>query len=140
MLVAAISLADQWPLLLAGFAAGVIGGLVGIGGGVLMVPALLYVQGAGERVAVATSLAAMIPMSIVASLRQHRYGNLNLREGLLLGVLGIAGAALGATLTELLPESVLRVAFGCLMLLVAAQMLHGLWRTRRAAAADDADG
>lgn len=132
--VLAAAVSDPVILALAGFIAGVLGGMVGIGGGILIVPVLLYTQDAiSERGAIATSLAAMVPMSIAAAARHHHYGNLRLREGLALGVLGIAGAALGASLAEVLPETFLRVGFAVLMLLIAAQMLRGVWRTRTAA-------
>lgn len=130
------TVSDPVVLALAGFAAGVLGGMVGIGGGILIVPMLLYTQDAiSERGAIATSLAAMVPMSIAAAARHHHYGNLRLREGLALGVLGIAGAAVGASLAEVLPETFLRIGFAILMLLIAAQMLRGVWRERQAAAA-----
>ncbi len=92
-------------LVVAGFLAGVLGGIVGIGGGILAVPALMYAAGLGQREAIATSLAAMVPMSVAATVRQRSYGNVKLREGLTLGVLGIAGAAVGATLADLLPSA-----------------------------------
>lgn len=120
-------------LVLAGLVAGILGGMLGIGGGILAVPALIYAAGLGERAAVATSLAAMVPMSIAAAARHHHYGNLRLREGLVLGVLGIAGAAVGATVAEVIPESALRISFGVLMLLIAAHLAHGVWTDRRAA-------
>lgn len=120
-------------LAIAGLVAGILGGMLGIGGGILAVPALIYAAGLGERAAVATSLAAMVPMSIAAAARHHHYGNLRLREGLLLGVLGIAGAALGATVAELIPESALRISFGLLMIAIAAHLTHGVWKDRRAA-------
>lgn len=119
-------------LVVAGFLAGVLGGIVGIGGGILAVPALVYAAGLGQRAAIATSLAAMVPMSIAATYRQHRYGNVRLTEGLTLGVLGIAGAAVGATLADLLPERLLRIGFGLLMLLIAAQLIRGTRREDRA--------
>lgn len=118
-------------LVVAGLVAGILGGMLGIGGGILAVPALIYAAGLGERAAVATSLAAMVPMSIAAAARHHHYGNLRLREGLLLGVLGIAGAAVGATIAEVIPESALRISFGILMLAIAAHMAHGVWAERR---------
>ncbi|MBJ7472600.1 MAG: sulfite exporter TauE/SafE family protein, partial [Solirubrobacteraceae bacterium] len=99
------AVSDPALLALIGFLAGVLGGMVGIGGGILVVPVLLYTQDFGEREAIATSLAAMVPMSMAAAARHHHYGNLRLREGLSLGVLGIVGAILGASIAELVPES-----------------------------------
>lgn len=126
------TVSDPVILALAGFVAGVLGGMVGIGGGILIVPVLLYTQDAiSERGAIATSLAAMVPMSIAAATRHHHYGNLRLHEGLALGVLGIAGAAVGATLAEVLPETVLRVGFALIMVVIAGQMLRGVWRERQ---------
>jgi len=119
-------------LIAAGFLAGVLAGLVGIGGGVLFVPALVYAGGLDQRAAIATSLAAIVPASITASLRQRKYGNLRLREGLVLGVLGIAGAAIGATFAEVLPERALRIGFAVMMIVIALQLVHGVRKSRRA--------
>lgn len=123
-----------WVLLLAGLAAGTIGAMVGIGGGTLLVPALIYAAGLGQRAAVATSLAAMIAMSIVAAWRQQRHGNLLLRAGITVGACGIAGAAVGATLAEVLPEQLLRIAFALLLTYLAVQMLRRVRADRSAAA------
>ena len=127
------SVSDPLFLALAGLLAGVLGGMVGIGGGILVVPVLLYTQEFGEREAIATSLAAMVPMSLAAATRHHHYGNLRVKPGVTLGVLGIVGAAVGASLAEVLPETFLRVGFAILMLLIAAQMLRGVRRARAAA-------
>lgn len=128
----ATTVADPLILAIVGFCAGVLGGMVGIGGGILIVPVLLNTQGFGEREAIATSLAAMVPMSMAAAARHHHYGNLRLKEGLSLGVLGIVGAAVGASVAEVVPETLLRVGFAILMLLIAAQMLRGVRRARAA--------
>lgn len=133
--VLASEIAHPEVLLLVGLLAGTIGAMVGIGGGTLIVPALIYAAGFGERAAIATSLAAMIPMSIVAAYRQHKHGNLRLKPGLLLGVCGIVGAAIGATLAEHLPEDALRIGFALLLLFIAQQMLRRVVRDRRAAKA-----
>ena len=135
MMVLATSIAHPTLLIVAGFLAGVLGGLVGIGGGILAVPALVYAAGLGQRAAIATSLAAIVPMSIAGTLRQRRYGNVRLAEGLTLGVLGVVGAIAGATLADVLPDRVLRIGFGLLMLFIAAQLLSSVRRDRRAAAA-----
>lgn len=126
-------------LVLAGFVAGVLGGMLGIGGGILAVPALVYAAGLGQREAVATSLAAMVPMSLAAAARHHHYGNLRLREGVLLGVLGIAGAAVGASIAEVIPESALRISFAILMIVIAIHLTHGVWANRRAGGPDSGD-
>ena len=134
MLVLASSIDHPTLLVAAGFLAGVLGGLVGIGGGILAVPALVYAAGLGQREAIATSLAAIVPMSIAGTWRQHRYGNVRLREGIMLGALGIVGAAVGASLADVLPDRVLRVGFALLMLLIAAQLLQTVRREARGAA------
>lgn len=134
-LVVAAALAHPTLLIIAGFAAGVLGGMLGIGGGILAVPALVYAAGLGQREAVATSLAAMVPMSLAAAARHHHYGNLRLRAGLVLGVLGIGGAAIGASVAEVIPESALRVSFALLMIAIALHLTHGVWKTRRGEAA-----
>ncbi|MDQ8045387.1 MAG: sulfite exporter TauE/SafE family protein [Solirubrobacteraceae bacterium] len=138
--VLATAIAHPTLLVLAGFAAGVLGGMLGIGGGILAVPALVYAAGLGQREAVATSLAAMVPMSLVAAARHHHYGNLRVREGGLLGVLGIAGAAVGASIAEVIPESALRVSFALLMIVIAVHLTHGVWKDRRAPNAGGAGG
>lgn len=133
-LVLATTIDHPALLIVAGFFAGVLGGLVGIGGGILAVPALVYAAGLGQREAIATSLAAIVPMSIAGTIRQRRYGNVRLSQGLWLGALGIVGAAVGATLADALPDRVLRLGFALLMLVIAAQLLAGVRRDRRAAA------
>lgn len=128
------TLSSDLLLVVAGLAAGLLGGLVGVGGGVLMVPALVYAASLGQREAIATSLAAIVPMSIAATVRQHRYGNVDLRSGLMLGVLGIVGAIIGATLAELLPERALKIGFALLVLSISARLFRELAAGRGEAA------
>jgi uncharacterized membrane protein YfcA len=109
-------------LALAGFAAGVIAGLFGVGGGILFVPALAVIAGLGQVEAQATSLLAVIPVSIAGAWSQHRYGNLRLRDALLLGGLATAGGFAGVGLSNVLPERALKIAFAGLALFTAAQM------------------
>lgn len=129
-MIAALS-TDALLLVIAGFAAGLLGGIVGVGGGVLMVPALVYAASLGQREAIATSLAAIVPMSIAATVRQHRYGNVRLKDGLTLGILGIVGAFLGASLAEVLPERALKIGFALLVLSIAARLVRELITTPR---------
>lgn len=122
-----------------GVAAGVVAGLLGVGGGVLFVPGLVILAGLGQHQAEATSLLAIIPVAIVGTYRQDRYGNVRRRDALLLGLLSVAGAAAGVALANALSGSVLRDAFACLMILIAAQLVRKTLR-ESAPAADLAAG
>jgi uncharacterized protein len=113
-----------------GFAGGVTGGLLGVGGGVLFVPALVFFLGLSQLAGEATSLLAIIPVAILGAWRQHRYGNVRLREGLTIGVLSVPGVLLGAVLANQLPERALELSFAGLQLFFAAGLV------RRALAGD----
>ena len=110
--------------ILIGFVAGMAGGLLGVGGGILFVPALSLVLGQSHLEAEATSLLAIIPVAIVGAARQQAYGNVRWRDGLLLGALAAGGAVLGSVLAHSLPERALEIGFACLVLVVAAQLAH----------------
>jgi uncharacterized membrane protein YfcA len=107
-----------------GALAGVLAGLLGVGGGVLFVPALSIFLGLGQVDAEATSLLAIMPMALVGAWRQHGYGNLDLREGAVLGMAAIPGAVAGVAIVNVLPERVVKIAFAALMLVIAAQMVR----------------
>ncbi len=111
-----------------GLAGGVVAGLLGVGGGVLFVPGLVFFLGLGQHQAEATSLLAIVPVALVGTYRQDRYGNVQRRDALLLGTLSVAGAATGVALANALSGSVLRDAFAVLTLLVAAQLVRGTLR------------
>jgi uncharacterized protein len=102
-----------------GFAGGMAGGLLGVGGGVLFVPALVFFLGLSQIAGEATSLLAIIPVAILGAVRQRGYGNLRLREGLTLGVLSVPGVVAGAVLAEQLPERALELGFAGLQLFFA---------------------
>jgi len=116
--------------ILVGLAAGLVAGMLGVGGGILFVPGLVLFLGLSQVDAEATSLLAIIPVALVGAARQHRYGNLRLRDALLIGVLAIPGAVLGVTIVNAIPERTTEVLFALLMLYVAGQM------TRRALKAE----
>jgi uncharacterized membrane protein YfcA len=111
--------------ILLGFAAGAVGGLLGVGGGILFVPVLSLLLGQSHLDAEATSLLAIIPVAVVGALRQHTYGNVQVRDGVAIGLLSAGGAVLGAVIANSVPERSLEIGFACLVLLVAAQLA---WR------------
>jgi uncharacterized membrane protein YfcA len=115
---------------LVGLLGGVIAGLLGVGGGVVFVPALVILVGLDQHHAEATSLLAIIPVAIVGTIRQDRYGNVRRADALMLGLLSVAGAGGGVALANALSGSVLRDAFAALMLLVAAQLVRRTLRDR----------
>ena len=108
-----------------GFLAGVVAGMLGVGGGILFVPALVLFLDLAQVDAEATSLLAIIPVALVGAANQRRYGNLRLREAIVLGLLAIPGAVGGVALVNALPQRVVEVGFALLMLYVAWQMV---WR------------
>jgi uncharacterized membrane protein YfcA len=116
-------------LLLLGFAAGVLAGLFGVGGGILFVPTLVLVAGLSQLEAEATSLLAIIPTVLAGAWQQQRYGNVRWRAALALGLSAIAGVEAGVRVADALSEELLRRLFAVLMLAVAAQLA---WRARSA--------
>ncbi len=107
-----------------GLCAGIVGGLLGVGGGVLFVPGLVIALGLGQHQAEATSLLAIVPVAIVGTVKQDGYGNVRRKDALLMGLLSIAGVAAGVVLANALSGSVLRVGFALLLLLVAGQLIR----------------
>lgn len=107
-----------------GLCAGIVAGLLGVGGGVLFVPGLVIFLGLAQQQAEATSLLAIIPVALVGTIRQDRYGNVCRRDALLMGLLSIAGAAAGVTVANALPGTVLRIGFALLMVFVAIQLVR----------------
>jgi uncharacterized membrane protein YfcA len=123
-------------LLLLGFAAGVLAGLFGVGGGILFVPTLVLVASLSQIEAEATSLLAIIPTAVAGAWQQHRYGNVRWRAALVLGASAIAGVEAGVRVADALPEGVLRRLFALLILIVAAQLA---WRASGRGAAPPAE-
>jgi uncharacterized membrane protein YfcA len=115
---------EAWELagaVAVGFAAGVTSGLIGVGGGVLFVPGLVVFLGLSQLGAEATSLVAVVLVALVGAWRQHGYGNVRLRDGVLIGALSPLGAAAGTVLANALSERALELSF-------AAVQLYFAWR------------
>jgi uncharacterized protein len=105
-----------------GFGAGISSGMLGVGGGILFVPGLVFVLGLSQVSAEATSLLAIVPVAIVGAWRQRDYGNIRLRDGLTLGVLSPIGAVAGTELANALPERALQLSFAAVQLLFAVAL------------------
>ena len=107
---------------LIGLLAGIVAGMLGVGGGVLFVPALTIGLGLGQVEAEATSLLAVVPVALVGAWRQERYGNVALKEAAVIGALSGLGVVSGVVLANALPTRVLKIAFAALLLLNAYQL------------------
>src|SRR3954447_3656804 len=124
---------DILGLIALGIAAGVSSGLLGVGGGVLMVPALVLFLDLSQLRAEATSLLAIVLVASLGAWRQHRYGNLRLRDAVAIGVLSPIGVGAGAVLANSVPERALELAF-------AAVQLYFAWRLGRRALRPSPEG
>ena len=103
-------------LTLIGLAAGVLSGMVGIGGGVIIVPALVFILGLTQHQAQGTSLFVLsMPVLVLAVFNYWRTGNVNWRFGLIIASTFVIGAFLGSKLTLRLPEAWVKLIFGLLM-------------------------
>jgi uncharacterized protein len=107
-----------------GFAAGAVAGMLGVGGGILFVPALVLLAGLTHVEAEATSLLAIVPLAVVGAWSQQRHGNLRLRDGIVIGVLAAPGALVGVGLANVVPERALKLAFAGLLVVVALQLVR----------------
>jgi len=113
----------DWAGLIAlGIAAGMAGGLVGVGGGVLFVPALVVFADQSQLGAEATSLVGIVIVSLVGTWRQRGYGNVRLRDGLAIGVLSPIGVLAGVGLANAVPERALELSFAGVQLFFAWQL------------------
>ena len=105
-----------------GFAGGALGGLVGVGGGVIFVPGLVIFLGLSQLGAEATSLLAIIFVGVVGAWRQAGYGNLRLRDGLIVGALSPAGVLVGTVLANEVGERALELSFAGVQVFFAFQL------------------
>jgi hypothetical protein len=107
-----------------GLVAGAAAGMLGIGGGILFVPALAIFLDQTQIEAEATSLVAIVPVAIVGAWRQARYGNVRLADGLWIGALSPLGVLAGAVVANALSERALEIAFAAFMLFVAYRLVR----------------
>jgi uncharacterized membrane protein YfcA len=108
---------------------GVVAGILGVGGGLLMVPFLTLILDVPQHAAEGTSLLVILPTAIAASVALHRRGIGDLKSGFVLGALGAAGAAIGAIVALALPGQLLRVVFAGLLAVMGTRLVHEAIRT-----------
>ena len=113
---------DWTGFLALGFVAGMAGGLVGVGGGLLFVPALVVFADLSQLSAEATSLVAIVLVSAFGTWRQRGYGNVRLKDGLLVGVLSPIGVLVGVAVANAVSERALELSFAAVQLVFAWQL------------------
>jgi len=111
-------------LVLIGLSAGVLSGMFGIGGGLLMVPAMVYFLDMSQREAQGTSLGLMLlPVGILAAWGYHKAGNMNIKFGLVIAATFVVGGYFGQKIAHLINEEMLKKVFAVVMILAALKML-----------------
>lgn len=116
-----------WVLVaLIGLVAGVVSGLFGIGGAIVIVPALVLLAKLPQHTASGTSLASLLlPVGLLGALEYYRRGQVNVAYAAIIAAGLFVGALVGAQLAGGLSDTVLRRAFGAFLLLVAGKLLVG---------------
>jgi len=113
----------NWLILLVGVVVGAFSGVVGIGGGILFVPALVWLLGMDQHKAQGTSLGALLaPVGILAFLEYYRTGNADIRVAALLAAGFLVGGYFGAHAAQAIPEIWLRRIFATTLVAVGAHM------------------
>jgi uncharacterized membrane protein YfcA len=110
-------------LLVVGLCAGTLAGLLGVGGGVIMVPAMIILFGIPAAVAKGTSLGVIIPTSIVATQRNLKNGNADLHVALAVGLAGVVSSFLASKISVGLDEQTSNILFAALLTFVAVRMI-----------------
>ncbi len=106
--------------------AGLVSGALGVGGGIIIVPSLIFFLGFSQHMAQGTSLAILLlPTGLFAVLQYYKNGYVDIKVALILMILFVIGAYLGSLLSVNIPDKMLRKIFGIFMLLVSIKMIIG---------------
>jgi uncharacterized membrane protein YfcA len=115
---------NELAAILIAIAGGLAGGLVGVGGGVLFVPALTIFLGLSQVEGESTSLLMIVIVALVGAYRQNGYGNVRLREALVIGILSPLGVLIGVGVSNAVPTRALELAFAALALFMAYTLVR----------------
>lgn len=115
-----------------GFVVGVLSGLLGVGGGVIVVPVLMLLFGVSDLIAKGTSLLMMIPTALTGTVANYRRGNVDLRAAAVVGTLAVVASVLGAAVSTVLPPALGSLLFAILLIYSAAHLTWNALRKGRA--------
>jgi uncharacterized membrane protein YfcA len=105
-------------------AGGFTGGIVGVGGGVLFVPALTIFIGLSQVEGASTSLLMIVIVALIGAFRQNSYGNVNVRNAIVIGALSPLGVLIGVGIANHVSERVLQLSFAALALFIAYRLIQ----------------
>ena len=112
-----------------GLVGGLASGLFGVGGGIVIVPALIYWAGFSQHLATGTSLAVLLPpIGLAATLEYYRHGNVDFHAALILAACMVAGSWVGAYFANQMKGPHLRLAFGVFLTGLGVYLVHGAFR------------
>ncbi len=107
-----------------GLAAGVLGGMVGLGGGIIIIPALIMLLGLGQKEAQGTSVAIMLPpIGILAVLNYYKAGYVNVKFALVIALAFILGGWFGSKIAIAMPDVIMKKVFAVIMIVIAIKMI-----------------
>ena len=111
-------------LLVIGIITGVMAGMLGVGGGIVVIPALVMIMGLSQQTAQGTSLAMMLPpIGILAVYNYYKAGHVDFRFAILLAIAFIAGSYFGSKIAITIPQALMKKIFGGVLFLVSIKML-----------------
>lgn len=121
-----MQISDLLLLIVIGLSAGLVGGTLGVGGGIVIVPALMFLFGYSQHQAQGTSLAFMLPpIGILAAYNYYKAGQVDMKVALVLCLAFVVGGYFGSMISINLPAKILKKIFGFFMLFVAIKMISG---------------
>jgi hypothetical protein len=107
-----------------GLSSGILAGLFGVGGGIFIVPALMYLAGFSQKLAVGTSLAVLLPpIGIAAVLEYYRNGNVDFRAAFIIAAMAIIGGWIGARTVNHIDTHTLKIIFGVFLIIIGSYMI-----------------
>ena len=109
---------------------GIVAGLIGVGGGIVFVPAMTIILSKGQVDAESTSLLMIALVSVVGTWRQRSYGNVNFRDAAVIGILSPVGVLLGVFIANAVPERALRIGFAMLAFYMAYRLLKRVYGSK----------
>jgi len=109
-----------------GLFAGVVSGLFGVGGGLVIVPALIYIAGFSQHRATGTSLAVLLPpIGLIATIEYYRHGNVDFKAAMIIAGMLLVGAWIGAFFANKISGPHLRLSFGVFICVMGVYLIHG---------------